>query len=106
TSIEKLIKEDPTIQLTSIEGIDEELAQAAAGGLVDPVPVPLTFGFEVIGNYESSEQLIQRVQKSIRPLQITNIELTGGGGTVTLEVQAITYYQPEKIVDIKTETVQ
>ena len=105
TSIEKMLS-DLNLNVESIAGVDDELTQAQNLGLVDPEPVVIPFSLEVSGNYESIGTLIEQLQQSIRPVQFTSLTLSSGVDTISLELSANTYYQPEKIVDIKTETVQ
>ena len=105
TSVEKML-EEPGLRISAINGVDDELAQVAVQEAVDPEPVAIPFSFEVLGSYDAVKLLVSKIQKSIRPIQVRYIELSGNNEELTFQVKANTYYQPEKIVDIKKETIQ
>lgn len=105
TSLEKLITTQG-LEIQSISGIDEEIDQADNQTSPTPEPVPMPFQFQVVGSYASIQGLVDVLLRSIRPFQINTIELAGDEGNMVATVNAQTYYQPEKSLDITQEVVR
>lgn len=103
TSLEKLIS-DQQLQIINISGTDDEVAQAAADGSSQPVPIP--FQVQVSGSYQSIQSLIGVFERSIRPFQVQTIELTGGDSNMIAVISAQTFYQPGKGLTITTKVVK
>ncbi|MCX6727482.1 MAG: hypothetical protein NTX11_01550 [Candidatus Saccharibacteria bacterium] len=104
TSLEKLLV-DRKFKIDGITGTDDELAQAkAAAG--DSKTVEMPFQVSVTGNGTSIQDLLVVLEKSIRPFQATKLTLKGGTADLKLVLDAKTYYQPEKTLNIKQETVK
>ncbi|HSD56158.1 MAG TPA: hypothetical protein VLA92_03320, partial [Candidatus Saccharimonadales bacterium] len=105
TSMEKLVKaQGLTIQ--NITGTDEEITQAANQSSADPQPVAMPFQVQVAGSYESIRGFVDSLERSIRPFQVTKVEVSGDEGNMVATIDAQTYYQPEKGLNIKTEVVK
>jgi hypothetical protein len=104
TSLEKIFK-DQGVQIESIGGTDDQIAQADSSSST-PQPVPVPFQFSVSGNYDEIKKVVTALERSIRPMQIQTMQLTGNEKKMTLTVSAQTYYQPEKNLNIRTEVVR
>lgn len=104
TSLDKLLVAQQ-LQIQSITGTDDEIAQA---GVADgePKPVPMPFQISVSGTYASMQRLIGTFDRSIRPIKIQTLQLSGGEGSMNMTVTAETYYQPEKTFTLQKETVK
>jgi hypothetical protein len=105
TSLEKLVNAQG-LTLTGITGTDEELTQAANQTSADPQPITMPFQLQVAGSYEAIKALVGDLERSIRPFQVNKVELSGSEGSMTASIDAQTYYQPEKSLNIKTEVVR
>jgi len=105
TSLEKIIN-DQGLQITSISGTDDEIAQSANQSSSSPQPVAMPFQIQVNGSYASVQNLISVLDRSIRPFQIKSVELTGNDSSMVASISGQTYYQPEKNLNIKTEVVK
>jgi len=105
TSLEKLISTQG-LTIMSINGTDEELTQAVNQTSADPQPVTMPFQIQVAGSYESIRALVADLERSVRPFQVNKVELSGNEGSMTASIDAQTYYQPEKSLNIKTEVVK
>lgn len=105
TSLEKLLT-DPRYTITAITGVDDELnqAQIAQGGSIVPVEIPFQVG--VTGNFDAIQSLIQVFQRSIRPISISQLDITGSDELLNVNISAKTYYQPEKTINITTKEVK
>lgn len=105
TSLEKLVKAQG-LTIMSISGTDEELTQAANQTSADPQPVTMPFQIQVAGSYDAIKALVNDLERSVRPFQVNKVELSGNEGSMTAAIDAQTYYQPEKSLNIKTEVVK
>ena len=105
TSIEKILTAR-NLDINGITGTDDEVVQSGNNGSGDPQPVDMPFEFEVTGSYASMQQLIGDLQNSIRPFDIQKLEFQGSNDKMKLTLNAQTYYQPEKDLSIKEQTVQ
>ncbi|HVI60768.1 MAG TPA: hypothetical protein VM535_01285, partial [Candidatus Saccharimonadales bacterium] len=106
SSIEKILA-DSNLKVTSITGTDDQLNQQGNTSSPSPKPVEIPFSFTVANaNYASVSKLVDRLQHSIRPIQIDSIDLSGGVNDMTVTVNAHTYYQPAKNVTITEKVVK
>lgn len=105
TSLEKLVtREGLTVQ--SITGTDEEITQAANQSSANPQPIAMPFEVQVAGSYDAVKAFVGDLEKSIRPFQVQKVQLAGQQGQMTATIDAQTFYQPEKSLNIKTEVVK
>lgn len=106
SSIQKILT-DRNLNVTSITGTDDQVAQQTAASSPTPQPVPMSFSFVVSGaNYNSVQDVINALGNSIRPIQIDSMAISGGNTNMQLTVMAHTFYQPPKSVNIKSEVVR
>jgi len=105
TSLEKLIN-DQNLKIMSISGTDEEATQAANATSPNPQPIAMPFQIQVNGSYQSVQNLVDVMQRSIRPFQIQTLELSGDQSNMIARIAAQTYYQPEKNLNITTKVVK
>jgi len=105
TSLEKLITSQ-NLKIISISGTDDEVAQGANATSPNPLPVAIPFQVEVNGSYQSVQNLVDVFLRSIRPFQIQTMELTGEPSAMQMRIQAQTYYQPEKNLNITSKVVK
>jgi hypothetical protein len=105
TSLEKLITSQG-LQIVAISGTDDEVAQAANQSSTAPAPVPIPFKIQVGGSYDAIRSLVDVLERSIRPIQVQNLQITGTDGSMTATIDAQTFYQPEKSLSIKSEVVK
>lgn len=105
-SLEKIL-DDQSLKISSITGTDDQVNQQNNTSSPNPQPVNMPFTFSVTNaNYSAVQQLITRLQQSIRPIQIDTLELNGGPSNMTLTVNAHTYYQPGKNLTITKQVVK
>ncbi len=104
TSLEKLITDQGAV-IDSMTGTDDEVAQA---GVTSDTPEPVQIPFEVTvsGNYGDIKKVVDGFQRSIRPIQIQSMQLTGSEDKMSLHISAVTYYQPEKSLNIRMEVLK
>lgn len=103
TSLEKVFKQ---YGIESITGTDDEVAQSAAEASVSPQPVEMPFTITITGNAQNTKELLQKFERSIRPIQVQKVTINGASNQLKIGVTAKTYFQPEKKFDVKTEKVK
>lgn len=105
-SIEKILT-GMNLTVTSITGTDDQVAQGTNSSSPNPQPVPIPFSFTVANtNYASIQELLNKLQSSIRPMQVDSIILSGGSNNMTITVNAHTYYQPGKSLTFTKQVVK
>lgn len=105
TSLEKLITSQ-NLQIQSITGTDDEVAQSANSGSATPAAVAMPFQIAVTGSYKGIQNLIKEFNSSIRPFQIQTIQLAGNQDNMTLTLTAQTFYQPEKDFNVTKKVIE
>lgn len=106
TSLEKILI-DRSFKIESISGTDDEVAQSAStlpNG--NQVPVEIPFRFSVKGSYDSLQSLVDVLERSIRPFNIRSMSLSGKNSTMQIDIDATTYYLPEKQLNFPTKVVK
>jgi hypothetical protein len=103
TSLEKVIKANGS-NINSISGIDDEVAQMGEKGANAPIEVP--FEMAAAGNYQSTQDLLTLLQRSIRPIQVQTLDVSGSNSDLVLNLTALTYYQPERALRVQTKVVE
>lgn len=105
SSLEKILK-DNNVKISGITGTDDQVAQQGNISSPTPTAVEMPFTFSVDNaNYESINKLVTALQRSTRPIVVDKIAISGGGSNMSLTVNAHTYYQPSKTLNIQ-EKVQ
>lgn len=105
TSLEALLASQ-SVKINSIAGTDDELTQSANQSSSNPQPVPMPFQLSVTSNYDGIKNVINALEHSIRPIQLTTLDISSNKSDMTLSIDAQTYYQPAKSMSIKTEVVK
>lgn len=103
TSLEKLLTMSG-LTITNIGGIDDELNQTVTSSAPTPIDVPFTVSFD--GEPQNTKDFLGVLQRSIRPINVQQITITGNDVKLATNIVAKTYYQPEKTLTIKKEVVQ
>jgi Tfp pilus assembly protein PilO len=104
SSLEELILSQ-NMNIVSIGGTDEEVAQSDQAG-PSPQPIAIPFQVRASGSYKSVQDLVNVFARSIRPFQIQNLELSGGEDSMTVSIDASTFFQPDKVLSITEEVIE
>lgn len=107
TSLDKILTSGG-YKIISIGGADEEVnqSQVASGSAESSQPIEMNFNLIAGGSYLSVQKLITDFERSIRPFNVTYIEFSGNDAEMRVSMEAKTYYQPEKNLQIKTKVVK
>lgn len=104
SSLEKILSNDK-ISNPSISGTD---TSATSSNSSSPAPQPVTIPVTVSGttNYAGVQNLIKDFERSIRPFDITNLQLGGNEASMQFSLSLNTYYQPAKSLDLGSKEVK
>ncbi len=106
SSLEKiLLTRKATIE--SITGFDDESAQStAAQSTPTSTSTPITFTLGTSTSYAGSRDIINDLQRSIRPFVIQQLQLSGKDAEMSMTITAETYYQPTKSLGVTFKEVK
>ncbi|HVV25462.1 MAG TPA: hypothetical protein VHC21_00310 [Candidatus Saccharimonadales bacterium] len=106
SSIEKILV-DSGLQVSSITGTDDQLNQQNNTSSPNPQPVSIPFSFSVSNaSYTSIGQLLTTLQRSIRPIVVDKLDISGSTNSMTATINAHTYYQPVKTIGITKKAIK
>lgn len=105
TSLETLLASQ-NVKISSISGTDDEVAQSTHQISSKPTATPIPFQVSVAGDYTGIQNVVGAFERSIRPIQIQTLDISGDNNTLSLVVSAQTYYQPAKSLTINKKVVK
>ena len=83
------------------------------GTLSDPTAVApsggaqsATFDFGTSGSYDQVKNMLLDLERTIRPMNVTTLSLQGSDNALTSTVQGVTYYLPERTVELGKKTIK
>lgn len=103
TSMEQLVQRSG-LTLDAFTG--DDLEEAAIQSETDPTPIEIEFALSVSGSYSDVQKLVENLERTIRPMKITSLELKGNDSSMRATIRIITYYQPATSLDVKTRTIE
>lgn len=80
-------------------------ADSLAGVVVEDLGNSIPFSFIVNSNYSQSENMLKDIERSIRPISVTELIMQGDDAKLTVEVKGVSYFSPEKSVELKSKVV-
>jgi len=104
TSLQQIVLSRSSVAIDNIS-VPQELAVQGEDAM-KPVPQEMTFSFIISGSYDSIKKAIVDIEKTIRPIKITSINLAGSDNNLRAAIEAVTYYQPSKSVTLGEETIK
>lgn len=105
TSLNKLVQTGG-YQATSITGTDDEINQGSNQSASNPQAVEIPFSIEASVSQADGKKFMELFEKSIRPIQVSKLSIQGKDSSLKVSVQATTYFQPEKKLNITEEVVK
>jgi Tfp pilus assembly protein PilO len=103
SSIESLAQRSG-VSFTGAIGQDDSANAVTSATVSKPIEIPLSL--QVSGSYGAINKFIKNVELSIRPISITDVTYSGTNDSLRATVQATTYYQPTRSLDVSRSTVQ
>jgi hypothetical protein len=99
---------DPVVGVESVS--DTNVQDASAGGSIDGADEhQITFRFSVstgVNNANALKSLLQKLERSIRAINITTLSVESQGNRLVLTVDGHAFYEPAKTVELKDKTVK
>lgn len=103
TSLEKILK-TRNYTINSITGTDDEIAQG--GQTTSSTPIEMPFELSATGTITSARDLLRLFERSIRPIKIDVVDISGSNSELQVSITAKTYYQPEKTVNVQKKVIK
>lgn len=97
-----------SIDVQSVDGGSSDSASIDTGNLEQVGDSEyIIFSFKATGSSEQLQDILDRLNKSIRPISVISLQLeSAGANNLTMSVQAATYYQPQKTVELSEKVVK
>jgi len=112
TSVQQVIVPRSGVSLESISvpaedgGATSSSTNATATPTTSGSAVAQTFNVVVPGNYNSIHTFLQNLEKTIRPMTITTLNVSGSDKSLRATISFVTYYQPDVTVDITRKAIR
>lgn len=85
-----------TIEQISVDGESSSSSndddEVTTSNVEFPVAQPINFRISIVGTYESIKQTLADIERTIRPIIINSLEISGTDDRLTATIQATTYY--------------
>jgi hypothetical protein len=98
-----------SLQVDPVQGIET----LTDGSVLDASAAPtvgsdnqITFNFSVSGNADALRQALTNLERSIRTIDITNLQIENQGSSQIMTVQARAFYEPVKTVSLYDKVVK
>ena len=102
SSIEKILK-DGNYNIESIGGADESSSEVTSpSGSVSEIP----YSFGVSTTVDGTKQLLQTLERSIRPVYVTNLGFRSSESGLLSTIEIKTFYAEAKKFEIGSETLK
>ncbi|HEX6258769.1 MAG TPA: hypothetical protein VFZ48_04785 [Candidatus Saccharimonadales bacterium] len=102
-----------SIERLTVDTLDDSAPTDNAGAVQDASqdddssqPKEIGFSFTVSGDYNNIRNALLALERSIRPIQVVSLSIEGSDRNLTAAVQAKTFYQTGKKVELKDKTVR
>ena len=86
------------VKFTGSSGQDTSADAVTSAPISQPVEIPISL--QISGSYDAIKKYMINLEKSIRPINVTNVSYTGSNQTIEAQIQAVTYYQPSRSLDV------
>ncbi len=116
TSLQQVIlsKSGVTIDSISVPSDQPGVAGGASAGATTKTgaadtstgPQEMKFDIGVSGSYDKIRNMVFDLERTIRPIKVISMTLTGDDAAMTAKMSIVTYYQPSKTITIKQEVVK
>ncbi len=102
TSLESLMNQSG-VNIVGISGTDDQASAQQSSN--EPQPTEIPFSLTANGSYDSVKKLVANLEKSTRPITIKTIKYSGTESDLQVNIDAVTYYQPLKTLDLNKKQV-
>ena len=96
-----------SLQVEPVTGVETLTDTSVESGVVSEATVnQITFSFAVSGSQDALRQALQNLERSIRTIDIVNLQIENQGNSQVLTVQARAFYEPTKNVVLYDKVVK
>lgn len=98
-----------SLTMTPVEGVEvssDSNVQTATPSSSDKSDNKITFRLAVSGDANALQQLLDRFERSIRAIDVTNLVLEQTNGKLTMTVDANAFYEPERVIELTDKVVK
>lgn len=106
TSLQQAILSRSGVTIESINVPGQVAAPAGAPAEDSSQPIEVKFTIVISGPYDRIRGAVVDMGRSIRPMKITGINLTGSDTAMRAALEGVSYYQPAKTTSIKNQVVK
>jgi cell division protein FtsB len=110
SSIQEKILVSSGVQVEQVSvtdsGVAVETTDSTTQSSVKPTPQTITFGFVINGDYDSIRGALAAIEKTIRPIKIDVMSVTGTSDALQATFTATTYYMPSVLYKLGEKEVQ
>ena len=93
------------IPVAGVEVSDDSAVQDAST-TTDETKNQITFNLAVSGDANALKALLERFERSIRAIDITNLVLEQANGKLTMTIDGRAYYEPARTIELKDKVVK
>lgn len=104
TSIQQVIAAGSGVSLDSLSPPTDADVNAADSSVTGVQP--LQFSLVAIGTYQQIQSFLQNLEKTIRPMNIVTLDVSGADASLRANITLNTYYLPTTTVDVKKQGVK
>lgn len=102
----KLLAGVPGVAIESIN-VDPVIDADVQSDTNSPSSIKFSFSVSISNSaYSSLKELLQKIEKSIRPFNITNLSVEGQSSKVTMMAEGVSYYQPAQSLELRDKVVK
>ena len=101
-SLQNVLLKRSGVTITKLTAKDTDTQKVSAV----TVPRTVRFAVEVTGSAASIKTALTDLEKSIRPVQVVSFSVTDDGQKTTARIEGVTYYFPEKSLELRVSEVK
>lgn len=79
---------------------------SSAPAITPPERQEFNVSITVAGSYDNLQKFLTALEKSARPMRISDAQFSGNGSQVTAQLSVTTYYQAKATLPFSTETIK
>lgn len=97
-----------SLSVTPVAGVEvsDDSAVQDASATVDNTQNQITFNLVASGDANALKTLLERFERSIRAIDITNLVLEQANGKLTMTIDGRAYYEPARTIELKDKVVK
>lgn len=92
------------VKFNGSSGSDASADSVLSAPVSQPIEIPITI--QVSGDYNAIRKFVTNIEKSIRPIKVGAIGFSGSNEKLDAQIQAVTYYQPPRSLDVTKKEVR